>query len=160
MGEAVDESLKYLKPSDLQAMVAYLRSVAGIATGDLPEPRAAPATDSFAEEAGSHADLRGRAVYEGACAGCHGWSGISPVIAPATLTGTRSVNDATATNVAQVIIRGGERHAEPGPWNMPAFGSTYSDSEIASVANYVTGRFGAKASDLTAEDVTKLRSQD
>src|ERR1700674_352120 len=150
MGEAVDDSLKYLKPSDLTAMVAYLRTVAGIATGDLPEPRAAPAAASFAQDTDSHASPRGKAVYEGACAGCHGWTGISPFIPPATLTGTRSVNDATATNVAQVIIRGGERHAEPGPSNMPAFGSTYSDSEIASVANYVTGRFGAKASDLTA----------
>jgi mono/diheme cytochrome c family protein len=160
MGEAVDESLKYLKPSDLTAMVAYLRTVTGIATGDLPEPRAAPAAASFAQDTDSHASLGGKAVYEGACAGCHGWSGISPVIPPATLTGTRSVNDPTATNVAQVIIRGGERHAQPGPSNMPAFGSTYSDSEIASVANYVTGRFGAKASALTADDVTKLRSQD
>jgi mono/diheme cytochrome c family protein len=159
MGEAVDESLKYLKPSDVTAMVAYLRTVAGIATGDLPEPRITPAAASFAEEMG-HADPRGKAVYEGACAGCHGWSGISPSIPPATLTGTRGVNDPTATNVAQVIIHGGERHAEPGPSNMPAFGSTYSDSEIASVANYVTGRFGAKASDLTADAVTKLRMQD
>jgi mono/diheme cytochrome c family protein len=159
MGEAVDESLKYLKPSDVTAMVAYLRTVAGIATGDLPEPRTAPAAASYAEEVG-HADPRGKAVYEGACAGCHGWSGISPGIPPATLTGTRAVNDPTATNVAQVIIHGGERHAEAGPSNMPAFGSTYSDSEIASVANYVTGRFGAKASDLTADAVTKLRMQD
>jgi mono/diheme cytochrome c family protein len=148
-----------LKPSDLTAMVTYLRTVAGIATGDLPEPRIAPAAASFADEVG-HADPRGKAVYEGACAGCHGWSGISPGIPPATLTGTRAVNDPTATNVAQVIIHGGERHAEPGPSNMPAFGSTYSDSEIASVANYVTGRFGAKASDLTADAVTKLRMQD
>jgi mono/diheme cytochrome c family protein len=160
MGEAVDDSLRYLTPSDLAAMVAYLRTVAGIATGDLPEPRAVPAADSFAEESGAHSEPRGRAVYEGACAGCHGWSGISPVIPQATLTGTRSVNDATATNVAEVIIRGGERHAEPGPSNMPAFGSTYSDGEIASVANYVTGRFGAKASALTADEVTKLRMQD
>jgi mono/diheme cytochrome c family protein len=160
MGEAVDESLKFLKPNDLTAMVVYLRTVASIATGDLPEPRAAPAAASFAQDTGSHANQSGKAVYEGACAGCHGWSGISPVIPPATLTGTRSVNDATATNVAQVIIRGGERHAEPGPSNMPAFGSTYSDGEIASVANYVTARFGAKASALTADDVTKLRMQD
>ncbi len=160
MGEAVDESLKFLKAGDLQAMVAYLRTVAGIATGDLPEPRAAPAAASFAQDTDSHASPRGKAVYEGACAGCHGWTGISPVMPPATLTGTRAVNDATATNVAQVIIRGGQRHAEAGPSNMPAFGSTYSDSEIASVANYVTGRFGAKASDLTADEVAKLRTLD
>jgi mono/diheme cytochrome c family protein len=160
MGEAVDESLSYLKASDLAAMVAYLRTVASVATGDLPEPRAAPAAATFAESVGSHAEPSGRAVYEGACAGCHGWTGISPGIASATLTGTRAVNDATATNVAQVVIRGGERRAEAGPSNMPAFGNTYSDSEIASVANYVTARFGAKAADLTADQVAKLRTLD
>jgi len=160
MGEVVDESLSQLKPSDLAALVTYLRTVASVATGDLPEPRAAPAAATFAEGAGSPASLSGRAVYEGACAGCHGWTGISPGIASATLTGTRAVNDTTATNVAQVVIRGGERRAEAGPSNMPAFGSTYSDSEIASVANYVTARFGAKAADLTADQVAKLRTQD
>jgi mono/diheme cytochrome c family protein len=160
MGQVVDESLSHLQPSDLKAMVTYLRTVASVATGDLPEPRAAPAAATFAEGVGSHAEPSGRAVYEGACAGCHGWTGISPGIASASLTGTRAVNDATATNVAQVVIHGGERQAEAGPSNMPAFGSTYSDSEIASVANYVTGRFGAKAADLTADQVAKLRTQD
>jgi mono/diheme cytochrome c family protein len=159
MGEVVDESLSQLKPSDLKAMVSYLRTVASVASGDLPEPRAAPAAATFAEGVGSHASLSGREVYEGACAGCHGWTGISPGIASATLTGSRAVNDTSATNVAQIVIHGGERRAEAGPSNMPAFGTTYSDSEIASVANFVTARFGAKASDLTADQVAKLRTQ-
>ena len=160
MGEAVDESLSHLKASDLAAMVTYLRTVASVATADLPEPRAAPAAATFAERVGSHAEPSGRAVYAGACAGCHGWTGVSPGIASATLTGTRAVNDPTAINVAQVVIRGGERQAEAGPSNMPAFGNTYSDSEIASVTNYVTARFGAKAADLTADQVAKLRTLD
>jgi mono/diheme cytochrome c family protein len=160
MGEAVDESLSHLEASDLAALVSYMRTVASVVTEDLPEPRVTPAAATFAEGVGSAAEPGGRAVYEGACAGCHGWTGISPGMASATLTGIRAVNDATATNVAQVVIRGGERQAEPGPLNMPAFGSTYSDSEIASVANYVTARFGAKASDLTADQVAKLRTQD
>ena len=78
----------------------------------------------------------------------------------ATLTGTRGVNDPTATNVAQVIIGGGQRHGAGDANNMPAFGTTYTDAEIASVANYVTARFGAKPSDLTAAKVSKLRSQE
>jgi mono/diheme cytochrome c family protein len=161
MGEAVDASLSHLRPSDLAAMVAYLRTVAGIANNDLAEPRAAPAPASYAEGAtAAHDELRGRSVYEGACAGCHGWTGISPGIAAASLIGTRAVNDATATNVAQVIIRGAGRQADSGPGNMPAFGSSYSDTEIASVANYVTARFGTKGSELTAERVATLRKLD
>jgi mono/diheme cytochrome c family protein len=85
---------------------------------------------------------------------------VSPGIAAATLTGTRAVNDPTAINVAEVVIHGGERQAEAGASNMPAFGSTYSDAEIAGVANYVTARFGARGSNLTAERVSTLRALD
>jgi mono/diheme cytochrome c family protein len=160
MGEAIDESLSHLKPSDIGALVTYLHTIPAISTGDLPEPRATPAAATFANVGNASIEPAGRAVYAGACAGCHGWTGSTPGVASVTLTGIRAVNDATATNVAQVIIRGGERQAEPGPQNMPAFGSTYSDSEIAGVANYVTARFGAKASDLTAAQVAILRTQE
>jgi mono/diheme cytochrome c family protein len=140
------------------ALVAYLRTVPGISTADLPEPKQTPAPALLAESSPADSDARGKAVYEGACAGCHGWTGVSPVIPFATLLGTRSVNDATANNVAQVIIGGGHRHFARDSDNMPPFGSTYSDAEIASVANYVTARFGAKGSALSAADVAKLRT--
>jgi mono/diheme cytochrome c family protein len=160
MGEAVDASLSHLKPGDIAAMVVYVRSVAEVATPDLPQPKDSPAPPSPAEGLAANADPHGRAVYEGSCAGCHGWTGISPVLPFATLTGTRSINDPTATNVAQVIIRGAQRHRTSEATDMPAFGDSYSDSEIASVANYVTSRFGAQSSDLTAANVAKLRTQD
>ena len=42
---------------------------------------------------------------------------------------------------------------------MPSFGQAYSDSEIAAVANYVTARFGAAPSAITAQQVAQLRQQ-
>ncbi|MEJ0041079.1 MAG: cytochrome c [Rhizomicrobium sp.] len=42
---------------------------------------------------------------------------------------------------------------------MPAFGSAYTNQEIAAVANYVTARFGAEPSGLTAKDVARLRQE-
>ena len=160
MGEAVDESLSHLTPSDIGAMVTYLRSVPDVTTSDLAEPRANPAPASYVDSVAVTPEARGRAVYEGACAGCHGWTGISPVLPFATLTGTRGVNDPTATNVAQVIIHGAQRHMADTSANMPAFGAAYSDAEIASVANYVTARFGTKGSELSAAKVAELRSED
>jgi mono/diheme cytochrome c family protein len=160
MGEAVDESLSHLKPSDIAAIVAYLRTVPGIATSDLPAPKTAPASAMYSDSVAAKDHLRGQAVYEGACAGCHGWTGISPVLDLATLTGTRAINDATAINVAQVIIGGAQRHTAETSSNMPAFGDAYSDAEIASVANYVTARFGSRGSDLSAAKVAKLRAAD
>jgi mono/diheme cytochrome c family protein len=158
MGEAIDESLSRLKPSDIAAIVTYLRSVPGVVTSDLPEPRSTPA--AAVQVAATDTNAHGQEVYEGACAGCHGWTGVSPVLPFATLTGTRSVNDPSATNVAQIIIGGGHRHLSIDANNMPAFGATYSDAEIAAVANYVTARYGVKGSDLTAAHVAKLRAED
>jgi mono/diheme cytochrome c family protein len=160
MGEAVDNSLRYLTQSDITAMVTYLRSVPGISTSDLPEPKASPAPSSFAEGVAANVDSRGKAVYAGACAGCHDWTGVSPVIPYATLTGVRSVNDPTAINVVQVILSGAHLQTSGSRTAMPAFGSAYSDAEIASLANYVTARFGARPSAVTAENIAALRAQD
>jgi mono/diheme cytochrome c family protein len=159
MGEAVDNSLQYLTQGDIAALAAYVRSVTGIATSDLPEPKANPAPASFAEGAAPNGDSRGKAMYAGACAGCHDWTGVSPVIPYATLTGVRSVNDPTATNVVQVVLSGAHRRTSDTTTTMPAFGSAYSDEEIASLANYVTARFGARPSAVTASTIATLRSQ-
>ncbi|MEA3106516.1 MAG: hypothetical protein QOI88_1121 [Gammaproteobacteria bacterium] len=103
-----------------------------IATSDLPELNTHPAPSSHAEGVVANVAPLGKAVYEDACASCHGWSGVSPVIPFATLTGARAVNDPTATNVVQVILSGVYRHAAGDTANMPAFGAAYSDYEIAS----------------------------
>jgi mono/diheme cytochrome c family protein len=158
MGEAVDESFKYLKPSDITAMVVYLRSVSAVAAADLPAIKLTAAADS-SEDYLANVDSRGQQVYEGACTGCHGWTGVTSDRPFATLLGTRDVNDPTANNVAQVIIAGAQRHTAADADDMPAFGSTYSDAEIASVANFVTARYGAAASRLTAAQVARLRAE-
>jgi mono/diheme cytochrome c family protein len=160
MAEAVDNSLHYLTQGDIAAMAAYLRSVSAIATSDLPEPKAVPAPASHAEGIAANVDARGKAVYAGACAGCHDWTGVSPVIPNATLTGVRSVNDPTAMNVVQVILSGAHRRNSDAQATMPAFGGAYSDAEIASLANYVTARFGAQPSAVTAENIATLRAED
>jgi mono/diheme cytochrome c family protein len=158
MGEAVDHSLSQLAPEDIRAMVAYLRTVPPTPSPDLPATLAPPAPASH-KEGGGTPDPRGKMVFEGACVSCHGWTGESSISPFATLTGAWAVNDPTATNVAQIVISGTRRTTPPDAVSMPAFGNAYSDTEIAAVANYVTGRFGSEASRLTAQDVAELRKQ-
>ena len=74
-------------------------------------------------------------------------------------TGSAAVNDPSATNVARIVIGGTRRLTPDDALSMPSFGHAYSDDEIAAVANYVTARFGAKGSSLTARDVADLRAQ-
>ena len=156
MGEAVDHSFSQVDPADIRALVTYLRSIPAVASSE-PATIAPPAPAS-PKEGGAVADAPGRKVFAQACVSCHSWTGVSALSPFATISGSRAVNDPSATNVAQIVISGTRRFT-PGAMSMPAFGSTYTDTEIAAVANYVTGRFGNSASKLTAKDVADLRGQ-
>jgi mono/diheme cytochrome c family protein len=136
-------------------MVTFLRSVPAAASGF--SSKAVPAPVSHKD--GMTASLLGKKIFEGACVSCHGWSGESAVSKFATLTGSAAVNDPSAMNVAQIVISGTRRLTPEDALAMPSFGHAFSDDEIAAVVNYVTARFGARGSSLTARDIADLRAQ-
>ena len=157
MLEAVELSLRHLSSSDIDAMIVYMRSVPALTSPDLPAVLAEAAPSAHDGGATRHLDGRGKEIFESACASCHTWSGAGALTSFATLTGARSVNDATATNVVQIILQGAApRSTDPNVF-MPAFANAYSDVEIAAVANYVTARFGAHRSSISASAVADLR---
>jgi mono/diheme cytochrome c family protein len=158
MGEAVDHSFSHMTATDISALVVYLRSVPPIASSDLPATIAppAPATPNASK---ATADALGKKVFQEACVSCHDWTGVSAISSYATIAGARAVNDPAATNVAQIVVSGTRRLTPNGIISMPAFGSTYSDTEIAAVANYVTARFGSEPSKVSAKDVAELRGE-
>jgi mono/diheme cytochrome c family protein len=158
MGEVVDLSLSKLTGGDVAALVTYLRSIPPIKSASLTAVRTevADATPGSGRPDGSTPAL-GTNVFAGACSGCHGWTGTSPLMDRATLVGSRAVNDPTGVNVVQVILNGCPT-GTPASTGMPAFGAGYSDAEIAALANFVTARFGAKPSAVTASTVARLRT--
>jgi len=157
MGEVVDHSLRHLVPSDTRALVAYLRSMPPLPSTEIPE-RPAPALPASHRDR-TVADARGKRVFEGACASCHGWTGKDAITPFAQIAGVRAVLDPSATNVAQIVISGTHRLSPEGAISMPAFGHIYSDAEIAAVANYVSAHFGNGAAQVTARDIADLRRQ-
>lgn len=148
MGEAVDMGLSHLSNGDIAAIITYLRSVPPVKERDLP-PIGAQGVQAQEGRGG-----RGHEIFQEACAACHGETGVSTLSAFATLPGSRAVNDPSGTNVAQIVLFGSQdrRHL------MPAFRSTLSDADIAQVVNYVTGRYGASSSSLTADRVAAMRA--
>jgi mono/diheme cytochrome c family protein len=158
MGEAVDESFSRLAPADVHALVSFVRSVPPIASADLPATLAPPAPAS-PKDGVATADALGKKIFAEACVSCHNWTGVSAITPYATIAGARAVNDPAATNVAQIVISGTRRNEPQGIVSMPAFGSIYSDTEIAAVANYVTARFGSEKSKVSESDVAALREQ-
>jgi mono/diheme cytochrome c family protein len=159
MGEAIDDSLKYLTPGDTAALVAYLQTVPA-RSSNLPAPKTTPAPASHRDGVLADAGLdQGKHLFAGSCVSCHDWTGVSPLTHYATLTGSRAVNDPSATNVAQIVIRGLHMQTREGKVFMPSFGATFSNAEVAAVANYVTARFGTRPSSVTPSEVASLRQQ-
>jgi mono/diheme cytochrome c family protein len=150
MGEAVSNSLRYLSPQDITALVGYLRTVKPHA--DEPSAATAPTAAETARGPGSR-------IFEGACAGCHELNGQGRETPYAALAGSRTVSDPKGMNLIQVLLSGASLQVKGGAIFMPSFASAYSDVELAAVANYVIAHFGGKTGQVTAEDVRKGRSE-
>jgi mono/diheme cytochrome c family protein len=160
MAQAVHLSFQNLTPADLGAIAEYVRSVPPVSSSDLPAPKLAKSSE-YPGEGNSPDDklAAGRHLFAGTCSGCHSWTGVSDFVPYATLTGTRAVNDPTATNVALAVLRGASPLPAAGAIaTMPAFGTSLTDDQIAAVSNYVIARFGAQPSSITPEEVGKLRA--
>jgi mono/diheme cytochrome c family protein len=158
MAQAVHLSFQKLTPSDVSAIAEYVRSIPAVSTPDLPAPKLEPASADPVQGVAAGSNPRGEALFASMCAGCHTWTGRNRSVPYATLTGTRAVNDPSAMNVALAVLRGASTLPPSGDIAvMPAFASAWSDDDIAAVSNYVTARFGAKASAITAVEVHRLR---
>jgi mono/diheme cytochrome c family protein len=155
MAEAVELSLSKLTRSDIAAIVTYARSVKPIRSDALPTPAGAAAESP---KVAAVDNPEGKRVFEGNCASCHAWTGAGAILEDAQLTGTRAVNDPTAANVIQMVLSGSGDSQTGRPY-MPGFAAAYSDAEVSAAANYVTARFGTRASHTTPENVAMLRLQ-
>jgi len=155
MNEAVQLSLSHLAPSDIQAIVTYMQTIPPIRTAGAPAM--GPPAPALAS-AGPQGNALGKQIFEGDCAACHGWSGQGAIGPNAQITGIRAVNDPSGINIVMMILHGTSMPAG-GHAFMPSFAAAYSDDEIAAVTNYVTGRFGSMATQVKAEDVSKMRNE-
>jgi mono/diheme cytochrome c family protein len=152
MSEVIQNSLQYLTPADISALVTYLRDVkpqqGGVsmaAVGAVAHPQA-PGEASLGEQ-----------LFVGACSSCHLGNGQGRQTDYASLAGMRSVRDPHATNLTQVILHGSSLRVGNQHVFMPPFGDAYSDAEVAALSNYVLNHFGGQPGALSVQDVAKRR---
>jgi mono/diheme cytochrome c family protein len=163
MGEAVDNSLQFLRAEDAMALVTYLRTVPA-RTGKQPidvNPAPAPALASGPWSPGDTTTMnkQGLKLFESACASCHQWNGKGQQTNYAALQGLRSVNDPEGSNAAAMILHGVDMRIQDADVFMPAFGHAYTDTEVAQLANYVIGHFGDKRGVVTPANIADLRKK-
>nr|WP_321982993.1 c-type cytochrome [uncultured Lichenicoccus sp.] len=148
MADAVQYSLRYLTPSDIQAIVVYLRSIPAQPDGPEPPP---PVVTAQAPAA------MGQQIFAEACAGCHLPGGDGRQSQWAALRGDHSLGDPSATNMLQVLAHGSQIQTAQGLMFMHAFTRAYTDPELAAVANYAIGQFGGRQGEVTAQQVKAAR---
>ncbi|MFG1397894.1 cytochrome c [Roseixanthobacter pseudopolyaromaticivorans] len=134
MAEVVHDSLGFLTPTDLTALVTYLMDAPP--PSDVPAPQAAsplPA-DVFQRAAKSYVDN---------CAPCHmsKGAGSTDIIPP--LAGNPAVVASEPYNVIMAILGGLPSGGTYGP--MPSFAGRLSDQQVADLVNYVRTSWGNKA---------------
>jgi mono/diheme cytochrome c family protein len=160
MAEVVENSTRYLTDADLRAMAYYISTIEPQNTDN--ETRGRSVWGSVDQ---SVLTLRGKPfrggaaqLYLGNCASCHRYSGegIGEGYYP-SLINNSSVGAATTNNLIMAILNGVQRHTNEGYVFMPAFASTLSDQDIASLANHVLQQFGQPQLSVAPEDVKKLR---
>lgn len=141
----VAQDLSTVPDRDVQAIAAYMASVAGNAGGEavsahphVEEPSLAATNAAL----GDPALRNGRAIYDAACAVCHEagrgvGSGRAMRLAEST-----SVALPAATNLLR-IVEGGVTPAagDRGRW-MPAFRGAFTDTQLADLARYLRAAFG------------------
>lgn len=145
MAEVVHSSTQYLTTRDLEAMATYL-----LERPSKPSPRAGkgfepPATSMARKRRLQDHMARGRKIYAGQCADCHGKHGEGePNIYPA-LAGNSSILSDSPVNAIRKVLLGGfapATKAWPRPYSMPPFIQSLSDREVADVVTWVRHAWG------------------
>ena len=152
MGEAVVNSLQFLAPDDLRALVAYLRTVKP-AVDAVAGVSSAPAGGEIVPE-----NALGRQIFEGNCTGCHLMDGSGRQAPYAALAGNASVQDPKGVNIIEVLLSGADARAVHPLVAMPKFAGGMTDDELAALANFTIAHFGGRAGQVSAKDIKRARS--
>jgi mono/diheme cytochrome c family protein len=160
MVEQIEDSMQYYSDADLRAIAHYLKSL----PPRQPSGTFAPATQpARASTNGNHvADPQslGYVVYQSFCAKCHGDDGKGVPAAFPALAGNPSVLAKDTTSLIRLIVEGGNSPATPsGPprQQMPAFGGTLSNAQLADALTYIRSAWGNSAQPISGNDVASLR---
>ncbi|WP_459082499.1 c-type cytochrome [Mesorhizobium sp. A623] len=163
MAEAIDHSLRFLTEEDLKAMAVYLKTVPPVR-----DPADTQPVFTWGNSSDELASIRavalpqdlnamtGPQLYDAYCATCHeaqgqgSFEGGLPSLLHNTALGRENTN-----NLVMVILEGLQRQPDV---LMPGFTKELSDTQIATLSNYLIQHFGNPAAKVTAAQVATLRA--
>ena len=157
MSDVVVHSTQHLNDADLNAIAAYLKTLAP-APGIAPKFAANPAT-AAALAKGQEAN-RGAEVYDDNCAACHRTDGEGSPGALPKIAGNPTVLADDPDSLIHLVLAGSSLPgtvAAPSPLGMPGFAWRLSNDEVAQLLTFVRNSWGNQASSVSASQVGRVR---
>jgi alcohol dehydrogenase (quinone), cytochrome c subunit len=158
MNDVVVHSTQFLSDGDLQAIAAYLKTLAPL-PGDRSTFAANPAT-AAALAAGQEAN-RGAEIYVDNCAACHRTDGQGSPQALPKVAGNSSVLAEDPGSLISLVLIGSSlpgTAAAPSPLGMPGFGWRLTNEEVAELLTFIRNSWGNQASSVSAGEVGRVRA--
>jgi mono/diheme cytochrome c family protein len=156
MADVVEQSTQYMTDADLNAIAAYLKSLApaGASQALVYDPAAAQSLRGGTDKSS------GAMTFLDNCAACHRSTGKGYEETFPGLALNPVLNTADPASVIHIILKGATvpgTAAAPTAYTMPGFDWRLTDQEVADVATFVRGSWGNKGAAVTAADVAKAR---
>ena len=169
MAEAIDHSLRHLSEDDLRAIATYVKSVPAVhdAADTVPAHARGGAVNGMAYLRGEALPtdpdkMSGAQLFDAHCATCHqaggqgSFDGRLPSLFHNTVLGR-----ANGDNLVMAMLDGVRREQEQGDameTRMPAFRNALDDTQVATLATYLTATYGNPQAKVTADQVRTLRT--
>ncbi|MFK3772389.1 c-type cytochrome [Pseudomonas sp. NPDC089406] len=161
MTDVIANSTSHMSDADLQAMAAYLKSLAP-AKGSAYQQQAERSKATTAKLTAAKDLTLGERLYIDNCGACHFVSGEgAPRVFP-RLDGASVVNAANPDALLHVILAGAatpSTERAPSVLPMPGFAERMDDTEVAQLATFLRQGWSNQASAVSPEQVREIRAQ-
>lgn len=159
MTDVIANSTSHMSDADLQAMAAYLKSLAP-AKGPAYQQQAERSAATTAKLTAAKDLTLGERLYIDNCGACHFVAGQGAERVFPRLDGASVVNAANADALLHVILAGAatpSTERAPSVLPMPGFAERLDDAEVAELATFLRQGWSNQASVVTADQVKEVR---
>lgn len=148
MNEVIEHSTRHLSDADLQAIGAYLKTLA-------------PLGETVEHALSDEVRRDGQILYDSYCGTCHLPTGLGSEDTGPPLVGSPVTLGAAPASLINSILYGAQAAqglAIPQNWReMKAFGDELDDEQVAILATFIRNSWGNRAGPVTAEQVKAQR---
>jgi mono/diheme cytochrome c family protein len=160
MAQVVEDSTQHLSDADVNAIAAYLKTLAPIDKSDASRLAYSDATGQALRKGSDKSE--GAITFLNNCAACHRSTGKGYTETFPQLAQSSTVLSKDPASLIHIVLKGAQMpgtRSAPTEYAMPGFDYRLTDGEVAAVVTFVRNSWGNQATAITADQVAKVRKE-